>query len=80
MEENCKAKERDCKCYLDDNNKIIKFRYLKCTKNLEKDFNEDLKKLFSNTYKFCNFLISTNIFRCYENVFLHINTWMIREN
>ena len=46
----------DCKSCLDyvtTKDELI-FRYFRCKKNYEKNFNEELIQRFANTYEFCN--------------------------
>ena len=47
----------DCKSCLDymrTKNEYLTFKCSSCKKNYEKDFNKELIKRFTNTYRFCN--------------------------
>ena len=50
-------KSRDCKSCLErvsTKDKLLIFKCLKCNKNYEKEFNQDLIKRFANMYGFCD--------------------------
>ena len=60
-----KIKCKDCHCFLEyesvkDN--LIKYKYLSCNENYTNKIDEELKKRFKNTFKFCNNNNSSNKF------------------
>ena len=52
-----KIKYKDCECclkYINAKEDLIEYKCLCCNKTYQKRFNENLKKIFANTYKFSN--------------------------
>ena len=52
-----KIKCKDCDCFLEYEsvtNNLIKYKFLPCVKDYSSKFDEELKKRFSNTFKFSN--------------------------
>ena len=52
-----KIKCKDCDCFLEYEsvtNNLIKYKFLPCVKDYSNKFDEELKKRFSNTFKFSN--------------------------
>ena len=45
---------KSCLDYMTTKDEQLIFRYFRCKKNCEKDFNKDLIQRFANTYEFCN--------------------------
>ena len=45
---------KSCLDYMTIKDEQLIFRYFRCKKNYEKNFNEDLIRRFANTYEFCN--------------------------
>ena len=75
-----KTKYKDCKFYLQYltvKDKILQFKCLNCKKNCEKEFDEDLKKRFANTCKFCQGGINKLILILQKGVYPyeHTNDW-----
>ena len=55
--ETCLIRYKDCKScleYTSVKDDLIRYKCLCCNKNYQKRFNENLKRRFSNTYKFYN--------------------------
>ena len=53
--EKCSIKYKDCECrleYTSVRDDLIEYKCLRCNKNCQKKFDENLKKQFSNTYQF----------------------------
>ena len=56
-EEIHKIKFKDCNCFLEYEsvkNSLIKYRYLAYNKDYSRKIDEELKKVFKNTFKFSN--------------------------
>ena len=70
----------DCKSCLDymsvKDDQLI-FRYFKCKKNYNKNFNKDLIKRFENTYEFCDRDINKFILLLRKGVYSYkyVNSW-----
>ena len=60
------------------NGNLIKHKRLSCNKNYANNIDEELKKLFKNTFSFL-IIILTNLFCYQEKVFILMNLWMMRK-
>ena len=73
-----KIKSKDRTCFLEYkrvNENWIKYKFLSCNKNHSNKNDEKFIKRFKNTFKFL-IAILTNLFCCWEKVFILMNIWM----
>ena len=76
------AELRYCDCFLEYANfnyDLIEYKCLCCNKNCQHKFDEKLKELFFNTYKFSNY-DNKKFISLSEKMFILMNTWMIGKN
>ena len=68
---------KSCLDYMTTKDEQLIFRCFSCKKNYEKDFNKELIKRFTNTYKFCNKDLNKFILLLRKAVYLYeyMDTW-----
>ena len=80
--ETCRIECKYCDSFLEYTKfkyNLIEYKFLCCSKNYQRKFDEKSKERFFNTHTFLTMITKSLFYYC-EKVFIFMNIWIIRKN